>query len=99
MRDGDPLDAVERCPRLLECITHDRCDELEVATGGDLGDDASVTLVQPSLRRHHRGEDAPVVHDRSGCLVARRLDPEDHETFSDGVTSRHMIMASSRLSV
>ena len=45
-------------------------------------------------------EHAPVVGDDGGCgLVAGRLDAEDHDARSDDAGSRHMISASSRLSV
>ena len=67
---------------------------------GDLGHDAAEARVQVGLRRHDGREHAAVVrHDGRSGLVARRLDAEDHDACSDGVGSRHMMSASSRLSV
>jgi hypothetical protein len=66
----------------------------------DLRHDTAVACVQIGLRRHHGGEHVAVVGD-DGCggLVARGLDPEYQDACSDDAGSRHMINASSRLSV
>jgi hypothetical protein len=99
LRHGDALDVREARPRLGQRLAHDRRDELEVAPRRDLRHDAAVALVQQRLRRDHGREHAPaLVEERGRGLVARRLEAEDHETFS-GADSRHMISASSRLSV
>jgi hypothetical protein len=115
LRHRHALHTFERRFRPLERLTHDRRDELEMPPRRDLGNDAAVALVQPRLRGHDRCEHLPVVDDCSGRLVARCLDPEDHEDASEAVlspsgrwpssegarstASRHMINASSRLSV
>ena len=93
--------------RLGECLADDRADELEVAARGDLRDDAAVAGVEVGLRGDDGGEHPAVPRDdRSGGLVARRLDAQDHPVSSRAPAStrrrsdsRHMITASSRLSV
>ena len=97
-RHSDEFDVVERGPRIAQGLLHDRRDELEVATRRHLRHDTAVTGVQISLRRDDVREDPPVRCDhRRGGLVARSLDPEDQAGRGSG--SRHMINASSRLSV
>ena len=107
LRDRDGVDVVERRARLAERLAHDRGDELEVAPRRDLGDDAAVARVQVGLRGDDvRADLARLGHERRRGLVAGRLDPEDHaasacsaSAFWSGTGSRHMISASSRLSV
>ena len=76
-------------------------DELEVAPRRDLGHDAAEAGVQVGLRRRRRTSARCRRRSRRrGGLVARRLDPEDHDALArTRVGSRHMISASSRLSV
>ena len=50
LRDGDPIDVVERHLRVVECRPHDRGHELEVPARRDLGDDASESRMQIGLR-------------------------------------------------
>ena len=96
----DSLDLVERSVRRGERVAHDGRDELEVPARRDLRHDSAEAGVEIGLRRHDRRQHASVVsHDGGGGLVARRLDPEDHDACSDGAGSRHMMTASSRLSV
>ena len=98
-RDGDELDVVERRAGVAERLPHDRQDELQVPPRRDLGHDAAEPRVQVRLRGDDVGADLSVARDERGRrLVARRLDPEDHATRC-GCGSRHMISASSRLSV
>jgi hypothetical protein len=100
LRDRDPVDPLERGAGRVERLAHDRGHELEVPAGRDLGDDPSVSVVELRLRGHDRREHPPVVgDDRSRRLVARRLERENHEAFSAEAGSRHMMSASSRLSV
>jgi len=97
---GNLLDVVQRHVRRAESHAYDRRDELEVTSRRNLGDDAAETRMEIRLRRDDRREHAPVAgHHGGGSLVARRLQPEDHEARSDGGGSRHMMSASSRLSV
>ena len=98
--DRDALDLVERYVGDAEGVADDRPDELEVPPRRDLGHDAAEPRVEVCLRRNDgRQHDAVLGHDGGGGLVARRLDPEDHDACSDGAGSRHMMSASSRLSV
>ena len=100
LRDGNALDVVERLAGRRERLANDRRHELEMATGCDLGDDTAEARVEVGLRRHDRREHAAFGCDQSrSSLVARRLDPEDHEACSVLSGSRHMMSASSRLSV
>lgn len=100
MRHGDTLDVVERAVGPGECFSDDRKNELEVMSRGDLGNDASESSMELRLRGDDGGEHRTALGDeRSSRLVAGRLDSENQEAFSDGVGSRHMIRASSRLSV
>ena len=94
----EELDVVERGVRFSERLLQDGRDELEVTAGRHLGHDAAVARMQIGLRRNDVGQDPPVWRDhrRSG-LVARSLEPEDQTGRGSG--SRHMISASSRLSV
>ena len=106
-RDADALDVGHLSTRLGECLADDRADELQVAAGGDLRDDAAVPAVEVGLRGDDGGEHPAFPRDdRSGGLVARRLDAQDHAVSSRAPAStrrrsdsRHMITASSRLSV
>ena len=101
--DRDPVDVVERDLRTRERLAHDRSDELQVAPRGDLGDHPAVAVVELRLGGDDGRSDLALVgDDRRSGLVAGRLEREDHEAASrpsstDG--SRHMISASSRLSV
>ena len=82
----------------VERLVDHRRDQLEVAPRRDLGHDAAEARVQLGLRRDDVRDDLAVVgDDRRGGLVAARLDAEDHAVGSRA--SRHMISASSRLSV
>jgi hypothetical protein len=100
LRDRDEVGVVERGPSLLERSAYDRRDELEVAPGRDLGDDATVAGMEVGLRGDDRRQHPPVRRDdRCRGLVAGRLDPEDHGAPSEGAGSFHMTRASSRLSV
>jgi hypothetical protein len=98
-RDADEVEAVERRVRLAERLPDDGQHELEMAARRDLGHDAAEARVELGLRGDDVRPDLTVVRDdrRSG-LVARGLDAEDHATGC-GCGSRHMISASSRLSV
>ena len=88
-RDRVRLVTVERL------LDHGR-DQLEMPATRNLGHDAAEARMQLVLRRDHARDDLAVVGDeRGGGLVAARLDPEDHDCRA----SRHMISASSRLSV
>ena len=102
LRDRDPVDPAQRHTGDVERLAHDRRDQLEVATRGDLGDDAAEAGVQLGLGGDDVRADLAVLgDDRRGGLVAGRLQPEDHAAPAESRTagSRHMISASSRLSV
>ena len=58
LRDGDPLDALERSSRFGERLADDGRHELEVAARRDLGHDAAVARVQVGLRGDDRREHA-----------------------------------------
>jgi hypothetical protein len=75
--DRDALDVVERT--FAERLANDGQHELQVAPGGDFGDDATVTRVQFRLRRDDvRGDLAFLRDERGGCLIATRLEGENH---------------------
>ena len=96
-RDRHRVDVVERGARLAERFANDRRGKLEVPARRDLRDDAAVTRVQLRLRRHHVRAHMPVLGDDGARgLVAGRLEGEDQGRPGG---SRHMISASSRLSV
>ena len=107
LRDRDRVDVVERRPRFAERLAHDRDDELEMSPRRDLGHDAAIARVQLGLRGDDVRADLPCLgHERRRGLVARRLQAEDHPASAcsasavwSGTGSRHMIRASSRLSV
>jgi len=100
LRYSDVLDVVERPAGRCKRLPNDRHHELEMSPGCDLGDDTAETRMKFGLRRHNRRENAAIGRDQScGSLVARRLDPEDHDACSVLSGSRHMMSASSRLSV
>ena len=100
LRDRDPFDPVEPDPGLAERLAQDGRDELEVPPRSDLGHDASVLRVQLRLGGDDVGQDLAVVRDDGGRrLVAGRLEPEDQALAGSRTGSRHMISASSRLSV
>ena len=100
LRDRHLLHVVERCAGLLERRANGWEDELQMIPRRNLRHHAAVPGVKRRLRRDDRGEHDPLLGDQRGRgLVAGRLDPEDHDAFSVGVASRHMISASSRLSV
>ena len=89
-------------PASLERLAEHRDDVLEVVPRGDLGHDAAEAGVQLRLRGDDARGDLPVLGDeRGGGLVAGGLEPEDHSAASSSAApgSRHMISASSRLSV
>ncbi len=91
--DGDRIDLVP-----VERLGDDRGDQLEVSAARDLRHDAAEARVQLRLARDDVRDDlAVVVDDGRGRLVAARLDAEDHAV--GWRASRHMISASSRLSV
>jgi hypothetical protein len=98
--DSNAVDSPERHVSRLERGAHDRPDQLEVTARRDLRDDSPKARVEVRLRRDDRREHAPVGrHDGGGRLVTRGLEREDHEARSLEFGSRHMISASSRLSV
>ncbi len=98
-RHRDEVDVVERCAGIGERLANDRQHELEVPSRRDLGHDAPELRVEVGLRGDDVRADLAVVRDeRRGGLVARGLEREDHATGC-GWGSRHMISASSRLSV
>ena len=104
LRHRNAVDTVERNRCIFERLTHDRSDELEVTPRRDLRDDPAVPRMERGLRGDDRRADLPCLGDHGrGGLVARSLDREDHDTACsrssavDG--SRHMMSASSRLSV
>ena len=102
--DGDPADVVEAPPRVVERRAQDRRNELEVPSRGDLRHHAAVPRVELGLRGDDRGEQLAVLgDDGGGRLVAGRLEAEDEPAHAapsgSGSASRHMISASSRLSV
>ena len=100
LRHGDRVDIGERRARLAERGLDDGHDELEVAPRGDLGHDAAEARVQVGLRRADAPRDAAVAaHDGRAGVVAGGLDREDHRPARPLGGSRHMISASSRLSV
>jgi hypothetical protein len=100
LRHGDTVDVLERAIGPSQRLSDDGKNELEVVSRGDLGNDASEPCVELGLRGDDGGEHRTARGDeRRGRLVAGRLDSEDQEAFSDGVGSRHMMRASSRLSV
>jgi hypothetical protein len=102
--DCDRANAVEGHPRLVQGLLDDRGDELEVAPRRNLGDDPAVAGVKLGLGRYDARAHHPLArHERGRGLVARGLEAQDHvvpvPTEDTGTGSRHMIRASSRLSV
>ena len=96
--DVDRIDIGHPDPGVSERLLDHRSDELEVPAGCNLGHDAAEACVQLVLRRDDARVNLTVrADDRSRRLVARGLDPEDHAVGRRA--SRHMINASSRLSV
>ena len=90
------LEVVERRPGAGQRLPDHGRDELQMPPRRDLGDDAAEPGVQLVLGRDDARQDLAVGRDQRGSgLVARRLDPENER----GYASRHMISASSRLSV
>ena len=102
-RDRDGVDVVERRACFRERLADDGRRELEVPARRDLRHDAAVTRVQLRLRRDDvRANESVFGHDGTRGLVAGRLEREDHASPSEADCSpgsRHMISASSRLSV
>jgi len=100
LRDRDPFDPVEPDPGLAERLAQDGRNELEMSSRRDLRHDAAVLRVQLRLRGDDVGQDLAVVRDDGrGRLVAGRLEAEDQALAGSRTGSRHMISASSRLSV
>jgi hypothetical protein len=98
--DCDPLDVLELRARLVERLPDDRGHELQVPARCDLGHDAAVLRVEVSLRGDDVREDRTVPADERGRgLVAGGLEAEDQALAGSRTGSRHMISASSRLSV
>jgi hypothetical protein len=94
--DRDTVDVPKARVRLNERLADHRRHELEVPPRRDFRHDAAVARVQLRLRRDDARADLALVGDeRSGGLVAARLDPENQRATG----SFHMISASSRLSV
>ncbi len=103
-RHRDGFDVGRRCACPGQRFRDNGNDELEVPAARDLGHHATETRMEIGLRGDDVGDDLSVRgHERGRGLVARRLDPEDHvasESAGGRVPeSRHMINASSRLSV
>jgi len=81
---------------LVERLADHRRDQLQVPARRHLGHHSPIPRMEVSLRRDDAGMDlAANCDERGGCLVTRRLEAEDHSSLP----SRHMIRASSRLSV
>ena len=106
LRDTHPVHVPERDPCVVEGGADHGGHELEVPPGGDFRNDTAVALVEVGLRGHDRRQDHAFGGDeRSRRLVARRLEAEDHEasmseaSIPSASASRHMMRASSRLSV
>ena len=107
LRHADAIEVVEPDTRVLERSSDDRRNELEVASRGDLGNDAAEPRVKLGLRGDDRRQHRAVARDDRGRgLVARGLDAEDVQPTPSssagsaaGSGSRHMMSASSRLSV
>ena len=104
LRDRERGDVAERHPGLGERGLDDRNDELEVPPRGDLGHDPAEARMQLVLRRPDaRAHLAVARHDGGAGVVAGGLEREDHHPAAAGASalggSRHMIRASSRLSV
>ena len=98
-RRGHELDVAEGRVGIAESLLDHGRHELEMAPGCHLRYDAAERRVQLGLRRDDIGEHVSVAGDEGRCrLVAGGLDPEDHAA-SPPAASRHMITASSRLSV
>ncbi len=98
-RDADELEPVERCVRVGERLADDGHHELEMPPRRDLGHDAAEARVQVGLRGDDVREDLAVTrYDGGRRFVARSLQRKDHATDC-ACGSRHMISASSRLSV
>ena len=98
-RCGDEVDVCHCRVRVMEGRLDDGRDELEVAPRGHFGNDAAERRVQLDLRGDDAGEHVPFPRDqRRSRLVAGGLEPEDH-CSAPTAASRHMITASSRLSV
>ena len=104
LRHRDPGDVVEPRLTIVESRSEHGADELQVPSRGDLRHHAAVAGVELRLRGDDRREhDTLTGHHRRGRLVAGRLEAQDqlgHATPScSSPASRHMMRASSRLSV
>ena len=101
LRRRDERDLVERDRGVLERRLDDGADELEVPARGHLRHDPAEALVQLRLRApDRRSHDELEVDHRGARVVAGGLDRQDQR--SSGTLPggwRHMISASSRLSV
>ena len=95
--DGDGDDLVESGAGIVQRPFDHGHAQLQVPARGHLGHHPAVAGMQLGLGGDHtRPQPSTVVDQRGGGLVAGALDREDHAT---GSGSRHMIRASSRLSV
>ncbi len=100
LRHRDRVDRIERRTRVGERRLEHRHDELEVAPRGDLGHDAAEAGVEIGLRgADARAHLAGAGDDGRARVVAGGLEREDHQPARPAGGSRHMIRASSRLSV
>ena len=94
--DRDGIHVVERCTGEPERFPDHRRDELEMPSRGDLRHHSAESRMELGLRADDAGANLAVMgDDGSSRLVAGRLDSEDHGPSG----LRHMIRASSRLSV
>ena len=73
-RDRDGVKIGKLSPGVREGPVDHGVDELEVVARGDLGDDASVALVEGGLRGNEVGENPGAVEDRGAGVVAGGLE-------------------------
>jgi hypothetical protein len=98
-RDADARDVAQPHSRLCQRLADHRGHELEMAAGGDLGDDAAVAGMELGLRGDDRREHGAVAgHDGGSRLVAGSLDAQDRRGCARAVRlgPRHCSLASVR---
>ena len=72
MSDGDGVDRIESFAGVLEGFFDNGINCLDVTTGGDFWDDATVLGVDVDLRHNNIGQDfLSVLDNRGGGFVAR----------------------------